>query len=1088
MTQLPNDGFDDLLDPHPLDFLQRLHHLTSQVNRQSRHSISISKQTGHTNNGRQRRDAGSVGERGSKAVQKGGEQAHEIAREGGQGAARSDRTPAPSSKKKRTARIAGPSTSARPTSLTESRLLADIPVPAVALSPEMMELDEAADGAGPSSVSIQPLSASSRDPARPSEPESIATTRGPAKSRSTATTKTRRPLSLIEPELPSPAPVDKAVPSLAPPLPPATVLELSSADELETTASPRSAVPSHLRRSLVRAPTSAALLALQARRLSTSSSSPLLGTTSSSKATANTTRKKPRPSLEAEIANLQKLSGPKLAQEFRTISDFVEYLSAFETAASSVAQKALVGTRICFVNTDHWTKGGGAGPSTTTPTSTQNRFDQGLRTIITIASKAGATLVKPDEFTPPPFDVNPNAPVDEEQAIKEGWTTHIIPFVPDPKRQRQPTLDEVKACLGGEAGIEREELGDFVQVVRFEWVSRSVEARSRVAEWPFEIGGDWRKAAQEDEADGGGKEEMRGARGREAREKRRREEERRKRPGYRGRGAAEQEDTDEGEVSEGEMPDRISPFASDDYPAGEAPPPGYFDRPSTSLSQTSISSLPHRQKRRRSRSPSATELDNNASDLIVDADQTRLLQGQHVQTGDQSDSPPPQSAATKMDGLERELQLLKEYGAENVDEWLQAEDADAERTGGGVNWEDEFIIMSTRTDDNETEEEEEAEEEERLSRAKAKGQGKAGFDARRSRRWEEKIAKYACDDPNTGRRDGPNENVAKVLDLLSGLQDKTTDKGQFRERGYRLAAGRLRNYPFEVTRHEDLVKLRGIGPKLATKIMEIRRTGTHRRVSVFDAPKDRAARTFGQIWGVGPNLAQDFYDLGARSVEDLRKDPDRFGLHENQRMGLRYYEELLERIPREEMDRLFEVAQGVAAKIDPKLQVYCMGSYRRGAETSGDIDLLVTRSTEDGRTHAGAVRKLWQELGKLGFAQHTLSEPNDWDALDAKVNGLCRLPKKGSKMRRIDILGVPHDELAPALIYFTGNDYFNRSLRLKARHLGLRLNQRGLYKNVARGDKGVKLTEGVRIKGLDTEEKVFKVLKVTWRPPEERIP
>ena len=46
-------------------------------------------------------------------------------------------------------------------------------------------------------------------------------------------------------------------------------------------------------------------------------------------------------------------------------------------------------------------------------------------------------------------------------------------------------------------------------------------------------------------------------------------------------------------------------------------------------------------------------------------------------------------------------------------------------------------------------------------------------------------------------------------------------------------------------------------------------------------------------------------------------------------------------------------------------------------------------------------------------------------------------------MRRIDILGVPFPELGAALIYFTGNDIFNRSLRLKARHMGYSLNQRG---------------------------------------------
>ena len=83
-------------------------------------------------------------------------------------------------------------------------------------------------------------------------------------------------------------------------------------------------------------------------------------------------------------------------------------------------------------------------------------------------------------------------------------------------------------------------------------------------------------------------------------------------------------------------------------------------------------------------------------------------------------------------------------------------------------------------------------------------------------------------------------------------------------------------------------------------------------------------------------------------------------------------------------------------------------------------------------------------------------------------------------MRRLDILGVPFDELPAALIYFTGNSYFNRSMRLKARHLGYRLNQRGLYKDVSRARDGTKLTEGQKI-DCKTEEEILRILGVPWR-------
>lgn len=73
-----------------------------------------------------------------------------------------------------------------------------------------------------------------------------------------------------------------------------------------------------------------------------------------------------------------------------------------------------------------------------------------------------------------------------------------------------------------------------------------------------------------------------------------------------------------------------------------------------------------------------------------------------------------------------------------------------------------------------------------------------------------------------------------------------------------------------------------------------------------------------------------------------------------------------------------------------------------------------------------------------------------------------------------------------ALIYFSSGSIFNRSLRLKARRMGYRLNQRGLYKDVMRDRQGVKLTEGVLVKGVKTERDIFRILQVRYRPPEER--
>ena len=70
-------------------------------------------------------------------------------------------------------------------------------------------------------------------------------------------------------------------------------------------------------------------------------------------------------------------------------------------------------------------------------------------------------------------------------------------------------------------------------------------------------------------------------------------------------------------------------------------------------------------------------------------------------------------------------------------------------------------------------------------------------------------------------------------------------------------------------------------------------------------------------------------------------------------------------------------------------------------------------------------------------------------------------------------------------MYFTGNDIFNRSIRLLASKKGMRLNQRGLYKDVMRGTQRVKVTEGELVEGRD-ERRIFEILGVKWREPHER--
>ncbi|GAA97279.1 hypothetical protein E5Q_03957 [Mixia osmundae IAM 14324] len=332
---------------------------------------------------------------------------------------------------------------------------------------------------------------------------------------------------------------------------------------------------------------------------------------------------------------------------------------------------------------------------------------------------------------------------------------------------------------------------------------------------------------------------------------------------------------------------------------------------------------------------------------------------------------------------------------------------------------------------------------------------------------------------------GPNEDICQVLD---GIHDAYDPKDTFQRMGIRKAQSALRRSSVRIDTFDKAFALKGVGESNASKIVEIARTGNHRRLTIFAREGQETKAMLNKIYGVGFRIAENWYKAGVRTLDDLRTNPLRYGikLNEGQQLGLQYYDELNQRMSRSEATQLYETIQNTCRRVDLRTQVHLMGSYRRGQPTCGDIDILVTRDTRDGRTHAGVIPRLLTLLKEGNIVRHDLSLPHDPNALDAKWMGLCSLP--GGIHRRIDILGVPFEQLGAALIYFTGNDIFNRSLRLKARRMGYSLNQRGLYADLIRDHKTkLKVTEG-HIIASATEEEIFAILKVPWRPPDDRLP
>ncbi len=157
------------------------------------------------------------------------------------------------------------------------------------------------------------------------------------------------------------------------------------------------------------------------------------------------------------------------------------------------------------------------------------------------------------------------------------------------------------------------------------------------------------------------------------------------------------------------------------------------------------------------------------------------------------------------------------------------------------------------------------------------------------------------------------------------------------------------------------------------------------------------------------------------------------------------------------------------------------GSYRRGKETCGDLDILITHHN-DLTMENNFFERLLTELHGTGFLTDDLSRQRD--GRQQKYLGVCKLMKPGAKHRRLDIIVVPFDERAPALMYFTGSAHFNRSMRLLALKMGMSLSEHGLVFNVVRHSKE-KLNEGAPLP-TPTEESIFEHFGLPYRAPCER--
>lgn len=100
---------------------------------------------------------------------------------------------------------------------------------------------------------------------------------------------------------------------------------------------------------------------------------------------------------------------------------------------------------------------------------------------------------------------------------------------------------------------------------------------------------------------------------------------------------------------------------------------------------------------------------------------------------------------------------------------------------------------------------------------------------------------------------------------------------------------------------DQLEGVPGLGDGIIRKIKEFIADGTIKKFEFIDTDeKTNTIELLEGVWGLGPRGAEKLYNKGIKTIEQLRKHQDE--LTSLPKIGLKYYEDLLERIPRSEVE------------------------------------------------------------------------------------------------------------------------------------------------------------------------------------------
>jgi len=299
-----------------------------------------------------------------------------------------------------------------------------------------------------------------------------------------------------------------------------------------------------------------------------------------------------------------------------------------------------------------------------------------------------------------------------------------------------------------------------------------------------------------------------------------------------------------------------------------------------------------------------------------------------------------------------------------------------------------------------------------------------------------------------------NEIFATLLGRLSTAMSNIGE--QMRAKAYKAAEEAILGITTPITSVKDLDNVPKIGTTIKQKLQEYLDTN---KIKALEEYESRPENIFINVYGIGPKKASELVKKGIMSIDDLKARQDEV-LNSVQKTGLKYYNDVLKRIPRSEIILYDKLLRTLFIKLKHDARYEIVGSYRRGQQSSGDIDVILTAIDPE------FFDRFLDVLIEKKIIVEVLSRGK------SKCLVIAKIPS--SKVyRRVDFLFATPEEYPFSVLYFTGSKAFNVVMRGHALKMGYSMNEHGF----------TPAYNGI----IKDERDIFDVLGLEYKSPEERV-